>query len=83
MVRKVYVRVNADFYPDGEVRPCTITWADGRKYEITRIVQRIRAASTKAGGCGIRYTVHINGQERYLFRDEDRWFVEGKTSSNL
>lgn len=79
MARKVYVRVNADFYPDGEVRPRVITWIDGHRYEIARILQCIRAASTKVGGCGIRYTVSIDGKQSYLFREDDRWFVEGKT----
>ncbi len=76
--RKVYVKVNVDFSPDGELRPRAITWTDGRVYEITRITERIRAASTKVGGYGIRYRVVIDGRESYLFREEDKWFVEGK-----
>ncbi len=78
MAKKVYVKVNADFATDGSLRPRSITWTDEHKYEITRVVQCIRAASTKVGGCGIRYTVVIEGRERYLFRDEDKWFVEAK-----
>lgn len=78
MARKVYVKVNADFSTDGTLRPRNITWTDGHKYEITRVIQIVKAASTKVGGCGIRYTVVIEGKERYIFRDEDRWFVEGK-----
>lgn len=77
MSRKVYVRVNADFTEDGELRPRTITWTDGRRFEIMRVLFKVRAASTKVGGCGIRYTVVIEGKERFLFREEDRWFVEG------
>ena len=78
MARKVYVKVNADFTAEGQLRPRTITWTDGRIYEITRIKQQVRAASTKVGGCGMRYTVVIEGKERYLFREEDKWFVEGR-----
>ena len=78
MAKKVYVKVNADFATDGSLSPRWITWTDGHKYEITRVVQCIRAASTKVGGCGIRYTVVIEGRERYLFRDKDKWFVEAK-----
>lgn len=78
MAEKVYVKVNADFTPEGQLRPRSITWKDGHVYEIVRVIQQIRAASTKVGGCGIRYTVVIEGKERFLFREEDRWFVEGK-----
>ncbi|MBQ8552026.1 MAG: hypothetical protein IJ428_04345 [Clostridia bacterium] len=78
MAQKVYVKVNADFSPEGEVRPRSIIWRDGSVFEITAVMMQIRAASTKVGGCGLRYTVRVEGQERYLFRDEDRWFVEGK-----
>ena len=37
-----------------------------------------KAAALKAGGCGIRYTCRIRGQQTYLFLDGDRWFVEQK-----
>jgi len=78
MARKVYVKVNADFSPEGELLPRKITWEDGRVYEIMRIVRRVRAASEKVGGGGIRYTVVVDGRESYLFREDDKWFVEGK-----
>lgn len=49
---KVYVDVLAEFTKDGLLIPKQITWEDGRKYEITRVVDIKRMASTKAGGCG-------------------------------
>ena len=79
MAQKVYVKVNADFSEEGELRPKTITWVDGRIYEIVRILHKVRAASTKVGGRGIRYTVVIDGKEWFLFREEERWFVEVRT----
>ena len=78
MAQKVDGKVNADFSEEGDLRPRSITWMDGRIYEIVRILHKVRAASTKVGGCGIRYTVVIDGKERFLFREEDRWFVEGR-----
>ena len=77
-VRKVYVKVNLDVDESGNIRPRRITWEDGRVYEIDRLRHRCRAASTRVGGCGIRYTVVIGGKETYLFQEDDRWFVEGK-----
>ena len=60
--RKVYVAVNLDVDIEGKIRPRSIRWEDGHVYEIDRLKQRIRAASTKVGGCGIRYTVMICGK---------------------
>ena len=76
--RKVYVAVNLDVEKKKKIRPRSIRWEDGHVYEIDRLKQRIRAASTKVGGCGIRYTVMICGKETYLFNEDDRWFVEAK-----
>ncbi|MEA5060541.1 hypothetical protein SDC9_171973 [bioreactor metagenome] len=73
---KVYVAVKAQFKPDGKLLPFSITWEDGKEFEIDRIMDVRRAASLKAGGAGIRYTVEILGRLTYLFLEEDRWFVE-------
>ena len=44
---------------------------------VTVIYTDIRyAASLKAGGAGIRYTCMILGKERFLFLEENRWFVD-------
>ena len=48
------------------------------KYRIDKISDVRYAASLKAGGAGIRYTCHILGKERYLFLEENRWFVDAK-----
>ncbi len=74
--RKVYVEVTAVMKPDGTVLPRRFLWEDGAVYRIDRVKHIVPAASTKVGGRGIRYTVMIQGQERYLFREEDRWFLE-------
>ena len=76
--RKVYVPVNLDVDEYGNIRPRLIQWEDGRVYHIDRLKQRCRAASTKVGGCGIRYTVVIAGHESYLFNEDEKWFVEAK-----
>jgi len=43
---------------------------------VDRVLDVRPAASLKAGGAGTRYTVRIRGRQTYLFREEDRWFVE-------
>ena len=73
---KVYVAVVARYSPEGELRPLSVQWEDGRSFSIDRILDVRRAASLKAGGAGIRYTVRIGCRETYLFLEEDCWFVQ-------
>ena len=84
---KVYVAVKADFDADGTLLPRIITWEDGEKYEIDRIIDIRQAAAMKAGGQGDRYTIMIRGNQSYLFFERNasltgnnigRWFVERK-----
>ena len=84
---KVYVAVKVEFNEIGIMLPREITWEDGTRYEIDRVVDIRHAAAMKAGGQGDRYTVRINGQQSYLFFERStnqtgnqlgRWFVERK-----
>ena len=77
-MRKVYVDVTLRHDKYGKIIPLSVTWEDGRKYEIDRVIDVRRAASTKVGGNGMRFTVRILGKETYLFDDGERWFVEAK-----
>ena len=70
MSNKVYVDVLAEFSKDGLLIPKEITWEDGRKYEITRVKDKRKAASTRAGGVGERYTCVVDGKEIFLFYEE-------------
>ena len=76
---KVYVAVDARFEADGRMTPAAVTWEDGTRYEIDRVLDVRRAASLKAGGAGVRYTVRIGRTQTFLFREEDRWFVERRS----
>lgn len=78
MARRVYVKVIVEVSPEGKVRPLAVEWEDGRRFEVDRLLDVRRAASTRAGGQGIRYTVRILGHETCLFEDEGRWFVEAR-----
>lgn len=73
---KTYVRVKAEFDTDGHVMPTAIIWSDDREFAIDRVLDVRRAASTKAGGLGLRYTVRIGGHERYVYYEDPCWFVE-------
>lgn len=78
---KVYVTVYARFTADGDMEPFCLEWTDGRRYPIDRITDRRRAASRKAGGCGIRYVCMIKNKRVELFYEENyRWFVTAGAS---
>ena len=78
MARKVFVEVTAKFDTEGKITPLSLLWEDGTVYEIDRVLDVRRAASLKAGGLGIRYTVKIGGKQSYLYYEEPKWFVEAK-----
>ncbi|MDD2591222.1 MAG: hypothetical protein PHP11_06860 [Erysipelotrichaceae bacterium] len=78
MTNKIYVDVVTIHYKSGSIKPLFIVWSNGQKYPIDKVKNICRAASLKAGGCGIRYTCIINNQERYLFLEENKWFIEGR-----
>lgn len=49
---KVYVAVKVDFRDDGIMLPREITWEDGTKYEVDRVLDIRQAPAMKAGGQG-------------------------------
>lgn len=76
MDNKKFVEVVAYYDTEGNISPLVIHWDDGSEYEIDRITDITQAASLKHGGAGIRYTCRIHGQMRYLFLDDNKWFIE-------
>ena len=77
--KKVYVEVRARNLTDGTCRPESIKFENDEVFEIDRVKYCCRAASTKVGGAGLRYTVMICCKETFLFDEENgKWFVEGK-----
>lgn len=78
MSRKVYVKVVSQTDEEGNITPISITWKDGRTYNVDKITDIRRAYALKVGGTAIRYTVRISGKETYVFRDDNKWFVESK-----
>ena len=76
MLMRKNVSVRALMRCDGKVIPLEIEWEDGRKFVIDKVLDIRKCASTKGGGKGTRYTCRIAGQQKYLFLDENFWFVE-------
>lgn len=76
MSDKVAVSVKAEFDLLGQLTPLSFFWEDGVQYEVSKVLDRRRAVSLKAGGSGIRYTCRVNGRMVYLFYDESIWYFE-------
>lgn len=79
-VVKTYVTITAQIAEDGSIRPLSIHLEDGRHFDIDEVKDVRRAASLKAGGCGIRYTIRIGRRDTYLYDEDGRWFVEYRAS---
>ena len=82
---KVYVKVLSETDENGQMLPRRITWEDGRSFDIDRVGAVRPAYAAKAGGQGDRYTIYVNGLQRYLFFERSvningnvigRWFLE-------
>lgn len=86
---KVYVTVRVEFTKEGQMLPRSLTWEDGTRYIIDKVLDCKPAAAMRSGGQGERFTIRVQGQERYLFferstavsgTDLGKWFVERKIS---
>jgi hypothetical protein len=86
---KIYVQVNVIFREDGLMLPNEIIWASGVSYKINRITQICYGFTFRTNCVGNRYRVVIDGQERYLYFEQNpnslknpvgRWFVEKRSA---
>lgn len=75
---KKYVNMIVQYTEYGEIIPLAIRWSPEQLYEIDKVLDVQRAASLKAGGTGIRYLCRIQDKERFIWLEEDKWFVDAK-----
>lgn len=73
-MKRTFVKVDCGLSECGTVVPKKITWRDGRKWDIARVVHR--CASYDSEFEGIRYTILIGSAERYLYRLGSQWYIE-------
>ena len=62
----------------GNLTPLYMRWENGELYRIDKVIE-VRQAVSKVGGNGLLYTVRIQGKERRLFYEINRWFIESYT----
>lgn len=73
---KEYIDVVVHINPVGDMVPLFILYKK-RKYAIDRVLE-IKRASSRTGGAGVRYRCRIQNQERNLFFERNRWFIESE-----
>ena len=87
---RVYVKVNSDFDSTGYMQPRSITWRDGRIFQIDAVKDFRPASSIAHGLPGDCYTVLIKGELKHLFFERSdphfaskvgRWFVEATSAT--
>ena len=61
---------------NSNVTPLKIIWDNNQSFEIDRVLEVRKCASTKGGGMGLRYRCRIKNQERFLWLDGYTFFVE-------
>ena len=71
-----FVDVIALMPTTGKVIPRSIIWETGQIFEIDKILEIKRQASTKGGGAGIKFTCQIKGQRKSIFLKGYTWFIE-------
>jgi len=72
-MKKVYVKAQCHMDEAGNVRPLQIMWADGRVWDVDRVLHTCRSPDSSYDG--IRYTVLIGGLEKYLYLTQRGWYV--------
>jgi len=72
---KRYVDVVASYSKKGAIMLLYICSDDGRKFKIQHVFEK-HIARSPVGGGGMRYSIMIENQHRYLYMEKDRWFVE-------
>lgn len=80
-----YVDVIARWHDDGRITPLCVCWADGRTFQVGRVIGADRLG--KHGRPGdprtLRYVVDLEGRRKQLFLErcdgkdpKGRWYVE-------
>ncbi len=75
-LHKYYVDVLTLISHEGNLQPVFILW-DNHCYKVDKVLS-IRETYSKAGGCGICYQCRLGQNERNLFWERNRWFLESE-----
>ena len=72
--KKVYVSVESETDSMGIETPLKIKWNDNTKYVVERVIH-----VSKESAALLKYIVLVQGQQKSLFKEKDRWYVESSS----
>lgn len=72
--KKVYVSVESETDSMGIETPLKIKWNDNTKYVVERVIH-----ASKESAALLKYIVLVQGQQKSLFKEKDRWYVESSS----
>lgn len=70
---RVNVAVRCSVDAEGIISPKRIKWSDGRIWQIERVLHTCESPDQSFEG--VRYTVLIKGQEKYIYHTQQGWYV--------
>lgn len=76
---KVYVAVTLKVDREGNVRPLSFEWEDGRVFAVDRVLSQGMVPARHVGAILTkRFDIKVSGAERELYVETrtNRWFVE-------
>ena len=75
-IPRPYVKVRADFYPNGSLVPLKFKTSDDQVFLIDKILKVQKGAQYGTGIQGLRYTIRVGDYTLYLLYDSVRWWLE-------
>lgn len=73
---KKYIVVTCTYDEDGVVTPTAIIWENGRKIRIDKVLHTCKLENE-----GIRYSVLIGKAKKYIYKENESWYVECEKES--
>ncbi len=68
------VKVETQVKKSGQLTIHKVIWQDKREYKVQRVLHICKHLDENKEV--LRYTILIEGKQRYLFRDKDKWYVK-------
>ncbi|WP_075756368.1 hypothetical protein [Sporomusa sphaeroides] len=71
-----YVTITAKHDLNGNIKPLIMHWADGRDFEVDKLLD-VRTSATVGNGLGKRYICQICNKQVNLFCDSSgKWYIK-------
>ena len=73
---KIYIDMNVTFEKNGSMLLISFKWPDGTIFHIDKVLNKQFWYTSSRGSSVYRYTCLIKGKKRYIFCDNNKWYME-------